>query len=236
MPPLPSLHGGAPAASIRSLMSLLPRMLHPSVKQSASGTGRSLLASALSRRQSSSDGYIPLVYQGLNSGPSPGVVVGIVLGSVAGFLLLVWLLYQLANSSGRNNIHGDEEIVVRERRPGRSRRSGRTRSSRTEVREISRSPRRERIVVEERRGPSMPPPRPRSVLVEERIERSRERRVEGDDIVEVIEEHSPAPRRHRSRRDSRGGYRSVDPELYAGGDYPPRHISRGRSARDYDYD
>jgi hypothetical protein len=58
-----------------------------------------------------------------------------------------------------------------------------------------------------------------SFIVDERPER----RVEGDDVVEVIEEHSSvgAPRR-KSRRNS--GYRSVDPEFYAGGGYPQRAV------------
>ncbi|KAB2572450.1 hypothetical protein BFW01_g5275 [Lasiodiplodia theobromae] len=157
----------------------------------------------------SSGGYIPLSYQGLNSGPAPGTVAGIVLGSVAGFLLIAWLLLTVANLGGRSAIAGEEEIVVRER-PPRSPRSRRSRrNSRHEIREVSRSPRPHHIIVEEHRTsvppppPSQPRPRSRSVLVEERI--SAERRVDGDDIVEVIEEHSP-PRRHRSRRDS-GGYR-----------------------------
>ncbi|OJD37191.1 uncharacterized protein BKCO1_8000250 [Diplodia corticola] len=170
----------------------------------------------------SSGGYIPLSYQGLNSGPAPGAVVGIVLGSVAGFLLIAWLLLTVANLGSRNAIAGEEEVVVRERPPRspRSRRSRRTSRHEHEIREISRSPRpHPHIIVEERRtsGPPPPPPQPRprsrSVLVEERI--SAERRVDGDDIVEVIEEHSP-PRRHRSRRDS-GGYRSVDPMVFANG-------------------
>lgn len=186
----------------------------------------------------SSGGYIPLSYQGLNSGPAPGAVVGIVLGSVAGFLLIVWLLMTVANLSDRNAIAGEEEIVVHERHPRSSRSRRSRRSSRHEIREVSRSPRpHQHIVVEERRT-SMPPPPPpqprprsRSVLVEERVTTERERRVDGDDIVEVIEEHSPPPRRHRSSRRESGGYRSVDPDLYAGGNYPQHHISRGRRNR-----
>jgi hypothetical protein len=80
----------------------------------------------------------------------------------------------------------------------------------------SRSPgRRERIIRQERIvRDSMPPPREpsrirESVYVDE--VRGGERRVDGDDIVEVIEEHSsvgvPPPRR-KSKRAS-GGYRSV---------------------------
>lgn len=69
------------------------------------------------------------------------------------------------------------------------------------------------------------PPAPRSVILEERVGR----RVDGDDIVEVIEEHSdigPPRRQHRARRSS--GYRSVDPELYAGGDYPQHKVYHER--------
>lgn len=71
----------------------------------------------------------------------------------------------------------------------------------------------ERIVEESRRG-SRPPPI---------------RRVDGDDIVEVIEDESSIgdapPRRDRRRRES-GGYRSVDPNRFAGGDYPQRKVAR----------
>ncbi len=156
---------------------------------------------------------IPSVYKDIDTGPDAGTVVGIVLGAVAGFLLLVWLIYSLAGSGG-NEIAGEEEVVVRRPRSRRSRRS--------EVREVSRSPRPARIIVEERRASVPPPPPPqqqqniRSVSVE--------RRVDGDDIVEVIEDHDPAPRRKRSARNS--GYRSVDPDVYAGGNYP-QHPVRG---------
>jgi hypothetical protein len=36
---------------------------------------------------------IPTIYVGSRSGPQPGAVAGIVLGSVAGFLLLLWFMY-----------------------------------------------------------------------------------------------------------------------------------------------
>lgn len=143
-------------------------------------------------------GIIPTYYY--LSGPTPGTVVGIVLGSVAGFLLIVWLLYSLTQgggfaTGGTTAMAGQEEIVVKRRRNsqggGRSRVSRRT----TEVREVSRSPRRSggrsAVIVEERRGP----PRPRSIIVEER------RRVPGDDVVEVFEEHDE----YRERRGSRRG-------------------------------
>jgi hypothetical protein len=210
---------------------------------------------ALSRRQSSNTiAIIPSSYPGYpNTGPAPGAVAGITLGAVAGFLLLILLLYYITNQGAvAGSIIGDEEIVVRRRGgsrspPRRSRKSHSHRSSRQEVRQVvrSRSPRAQRITVEERTTiiPGPPPPRPRSLSVDERIvdERIVEerrssrgpppiRRVDGDDIVEVIEEGSSIvdiepPRRDRRRRSS--GYRSVDPNVYAGGDYPQRPV-RGR--------
>ena len=143
---------------------------------------------------------IPTVYYGLDSGPDAGTVVGATLGSVAGFILLVWLIQTL--SSGRNK-QPDEEVIIRHERSPRRRR-------RSEMRSVSRGPerviRQERIVRDSSRAP---PPMRNSFVVEP------ERRVEGDDIVEVIEEQSSvgAPRRKPSRRGS-GTYRSVDPLMY----------------------
>ncbi|KAK3207803.1 hypothetical protein GRF29_96g447621 [Pseudopithomyces chartarum] len=156
---------------------------------------------AIARSLASRDivqGIIPTYYR--NDGPGTGAVVGIVLGSVAGFILLTWLLYSLTNSS-RNRISAEEEIVVRRpRRNSTSHRSRRgSRSEVREVREYDRSPRRSggrsAVIVEERRTT-----RPRSIVVDER---SRSR-VPGDDVVEVIEEHDEY-RERRARRS--GGYR-----------------------------
>ncbi|KAI5363980.1 hypothetical protein Slin15195_G096350 [Septoria linicola] len=153
---------------------------------------------------------IPAQYKGLNSGPAPGAVAGIVLGSVAGFLLLIWLLWVASSGSGfiRATTLNEEDVVVRRR----SRSRGTRRSRRTEM--TSRSPRRERIVRQERIVRDMPPPREASRIRETVIlndSRMPERRVDGDDIVEVIEEHSSigvSPPRGKSRRGSQG-YRSV---------------------------
>jgi hypothetical protein len=138
-------------------------------------------------------GIIPTYY--VINGPTPGTTAGIVLGSVAGFLFLVWLFYSLFGGQ-LFTVAGEEDVVVRRRRshsPGHSRRS--RRSTKAEVREVSRSPRRERIVVEDRRERA----RPRSVIVEERS------RVPGDDIVEVIEEEEYRTRRGSGRRGSAYG-------------------------------
>lgn len=144
-------------------------------------------------------GIIPTYYN--LDGPEPATVAGLVLGSVAGFLLIVWLLYTLFNGGSIGGgvrttaMAGEEEIVVRRRRNSHGQTRSRA-SRRAEVREVSRSPRRSggrsQIIVEERRGP----PRPRSIIVEDR------HRVPNDDVVEVIEEED-----YRERRGTRRGYR-----------------------------
>ncbi|KAF5852902.1 hypothetical protein GGP41_008321 [Bipolaris sorokiniana] len=160
-------------------------------------------AALLAKRQNviyTQQGIIPTYYD--LSGPEPGTVVGIVLGSVAGFLLICWLLQTLVNgsrSAGTTTaMAGEEEIVVR--RPRRNSHGGRSSRRRSEVREVSRSPRtsgaRSQIIVEERRQPV----RARSIVVEDR------HRVPGDNVVEVIEEHEDYRERRGSRR-SGPGYR-----------------------------
>jgi hypothetical protein len=187
----------APDATLPQLDSLAARHLDTLIGASA--------PKVLTARQTVvtiQPGIIPTYYD--FSGPSPGTVVGIVLGSVIGFLLIVWLLYSLTqiNSGGGNAvIAGEEEIVVRRpARRGSQAQSGRSRrSTRTEVREYSRSPRRSAVIVEERRRAAAPPPRVRSIVVEDR-------RVPGDDMVEVIEEHDEYRTRRGPRR-SGGSYR-----------------------------
>lgn len=134
-------------------------------------------------------------------------MVGIVLGSVAGFLLALWLIYTCFGLGGGTEIV-EEEIIREHRSPRRSHSS-----RRSEVIEVHRSrtpprSRRETIVVEERRTTTAPP------VVEAE-----------DDIVEVIEEHSP-PRRVRRGSGRQSGFRTVDPGEYAGGGRPLRKVSR----------
>lgn len=197
---------------------------------------------------------IPATYTDLN-GPPAGQVVGIVLGSVFGFILLIWLLYSIFGPKEPVA----EDSIVTDLPPPRERRKHRSRHRSRSVRSRSRSPSidvRERTVREIREvhtdGPGivpmpMPPamyaPPPREpmverVIVEERRERPRSRSRmtrgtattdSGADEVVVIEEHSPSPRRDRSRRRSRrgsGAYRPVDPDQWAGGDAPPRRVRR----------
>jgi len=228
-------------------LNVLTRITHPTLRQPTSPTPLSSSSILLSKRQTQVLA-IPTTYQGLNAGPPPGTVVGIVLGSVAGFLLLLWLIYTCV-SMGRNRFSGarevnttviEEEVIHRrERSPRRSVRSARSarsahsvsrsrsRSETIEVASVHRSPirrpsRRERVVVESVRRTTRPaPPPPEDDIVEVIEEHS-----PVDDIVEVIEEHSPVrrPSRKESRRTS--GFRTVDPAEYAGGDRPMRKVSR----------
>lgn len=149
---------------------------------------------------------IPTTYAGLNSGPQPGALVGIVLGSIAGFILLLYIVLSAFRLSGFQRTAVVEEEVIRHRRQ-------RSRSRSRAMTEASgpRSPRRERVVREE------------TVVVEERVEPSVSQE---DDIVEVIEEHSPErppPKRESTRR---SGYRTVDPAEFGGGSRPMRKVSR----------
>ena len=67
---------------------------------------------------------IPTTYTGLSSGPPPGSVVGIVLGSVAGFLLLLWVLHTCfgaVNPFGGRRTIIEEEVVRRRATVSRSR-------------------------------------------------------------------------------------------------------------------
>lgn len=72
---------------------------------------------------------IPSTYLGLNSGPQPGALVGIVLGAVAGFLLICYLIWAIANFGG--NVFNRKQTVVREEEIVRHSSSSRRRRPRT---------------------------------------------------------------------------------------------------------
>lgn len=151
------------------------------------------------------------------------------LGSVGGFLLVLWLIYTCVNFGDWNaGSSYTESIVVREQRR-KGARGGSQRGRRvSETVEI----RRERSPLPS--GVSREEPRivraPERVVVEEerrevRRDRSRESRAADDEVV-VIEEHSP-PRRSKSKKERReedrreeerrdSGFRTVDPLAYGG--------------------
>lgn len=188
--------------------------LHPTKTLRSTPPIIKTLASVLHRRQVDPS-IVPSTYSGINAGPPPGTVVGIVLGSVGGFLLLLWLIYTCFNLAGPSTAVYEEEIVRRRSHsPRRSR-------SRSEVIEVTRqrSPQRQR-------SPPHREVRRETVIVEETTRRPERER--GDDIVEVIEEHSPPPPR-RSRGSGSGGgryYRTVDPDAFGGGNSAPRKFRR----------
>jgi hypothetical protein len=158
------------------------------------------------KRQQNGILAIPTTYAGLNAGPTPGAVVGIVLGSLLGFLLCLFLVYSIVRFSGRfgGNRVVEEEIITTRRR-SRSR-SSRSASEVIEV-EVPRRERRRRTMREE------------TIVVEERVSEPE------DDIVEVIEEHSPE-RRPSGKSKRASGFRTVDPTELGGGGRPMRKVSK----------
>ncbi|KAI3397755.1 hypothetical protein diail_10408 [Diaporthe ilicicola] len=189
---------------------------------------------------------IPGAYPGINDGPDAGEVVGITLGAVGGFLLLLWLVYTCLSIGNRRDTissYGTASVVTRKSRRRHSKHHHRSPSRRRETVEVRTSrvnpapePPPERIVMEEtmrRTSGPMPghppapmpaPPPPRFVPPQDDTE---------DEVV-VIEEHSPTPRRHKSKSHRRrsssarreSGYREVDPDRFGGGEAPLRDVRR----------
>ena len=220
MPVLPRLYRSvATAADTRILDSRQLGAATRHAAQSLSSSARHLLKRipTLIRRQNDrvcDVGYVAGCYQGIDAGPAPGAVVGIVLGSIAGFLIIMWLLWILSSGTSfiRTQNLQEEEVVVRRHgsRSGSPRRHSHRshrESYHAEVRQSS--PRRDRVIRQERIVREVPVTQTEHSRVRGNVivEESRpERRVENDDIVEVIEEHSsisgaPPPRR-KSRRSS----------------------------------
>lgn len=222
MPPLHPQSQSAPSSPIslglRSFLSLIPdftpRSLSLPFTNLPTRTDHPIqpLTSTLTslfRRQAAAPTVIPTTYAGLNAGPPPGEVVGIVFGSVGGFLLILWLIYTCFNMVGGNSSSSvEEEVAVRRRSHSPRRPPSRSRSRSEVIETRQRSPRRETR-------------RERETVV---IEETRRPVTREDDFVEVIEEHSPPRRSGGSRRQS--GYRTVDPESFGGGGRPLRKVSR----------
>ena len=193
------------------------------------------LASLIRRQQitvtatSSSSNPKPLIpanYDGLNTGPTPGTVVGIVFGSVAGFLLILWLIYTCFSMGGAAPASSvvEEDVVIRRRSRSRSPRRPPSSHSRSEVIEVSRTRERSKSKSRSRSPPRRQSSRRETVVIEETTRRV-SRPPPQDDFVEVTEEQSPAPRTRRSSG-RQSGFRTIDPDEYGGGDRPMRKVSR----------
>lgn len=124
---------------------------------------------------------------------------------MGGFLLALFIVYTIVRFSGRwgGGRVVEEEIITRRRSRSRSSRSE---SEVIEV-EAPRRERRRRTVREE------------EIVVEERVSEPE------DDIVEVIEEHSPE-RRPSGKSKRMSGFRTVDPAELGGGGRPMRKVSK----------
>ncbi|PLB48381.1 hypothetical protein P170DRAFT_465762 [Aspergillus steynii IBT 23096] len=138
---------------------------------------------------------IPASYGRLDSSPAPGTVAGIILGSVCGFIFLLYLIY-LGISSGRRFSSTPSTVAgtgteVSERSSRRSSRFRRGPGSR-----------RRDDVVEVEEGRSDGDSR---IVVEESMTSGGRSRDEG--LVEVIEEEEG---RERPGRKGRGGIGGID--------------------------
>ncbi|KAF7923796.1 uncharacterized protein EAE98_007614 [Botrytis deweyae] len=242
-------HSASLTSRTTTILQPISTVFQPGHVQSSSSPSNlaKLLTRLISRQTTSSNpSIIPTTYGQQNNSPSPGTIVGIVLGSVGGFLLLLWLLYTCCTLGRRRSAQSTvtEDVTFREnvrRRSHNSHRSSRPHSRRVSTtekveirRQRSRSPAPVRVVREEvRQETRRPPPPVERVIVEERreVRRSRERSPSssggGSDEVVVIEEHDP-PRRSKSKRERRergergeraerdSGFRTVDPLSFGG--------------------
>lgn len=211
------------------------------VKTALDAPSRVLLA-----QRDTTTSTIPGAYPGINDGPDAGEVVGITLGAVGGFLLLLWLVYTCLSIGNRQDTlssYGTASVVTRKSRRRHSKHHHRSPSRRRETVEVRTSrtgppvvdPPPERIVMEEtvRRtsGPVPGPPPPMAAPPPPRFVPQHD---DSEDEVVVIEEHSPPPRRHKSKSHRRrsssarreSGFREVDPDRFAGGDAPLRDVRR----------
>lgn len=193
-----------------------------------SATARS--AASLVARQGDSSATesfvaIPSAYGATNSSPHPAVVAGIVLGSVAGFLLLLYIVYAIlhggpvlipvrgrstntasttlgASTLGTSTLGTETSYASRSVLSFRSRRDRRRRSAAPS----SRTRETAQVRTRSRRRPGEPPfvepprsPSPVSTAPPRAVPASEVSALSSLDEIVVEEEHSP-PRRQSSRR------------------------------------
>ncbi|KAI1658518.1 hypothetical protein F4813DRAFT_51309 [Daldinia decipiens] len=177
---------------------------------------------------------VPEGYGRTANGPSPGAVAGIVLGSVAGFILLLWIIYWCVNlgspaphleEGSVSGVGGSSSVVSYRSRP-RVRRHRHSHNSRASQQY---SPHRRKETVEIRRDRTV-----------RRSPSSSPARVPEVDQIVVLEEHDRSRSRPRSRSRSRSISRPRPAPVRSDGDdeiivleeqTPPRRGSRGYSRR-----
>ncbi|KAI1190441.1 hypothetical protein F5B17DRAFT_427452 [Nemania serpens] len=166
---------------------------------------------------------VPQGYGNAPFGPDPGTVVGIVLGSVAGFVLLLAFIYWCINIGQgprmleEGSVGGGTASVVswrRSRGPPRKHARHSKHAGRREKIEIRRSrpvpvvvEQQDQIIVEEFQSGSRSRSRSRPRISTQRP--PPQRRSDGDDMI-VVEEEPPSPRRRRDSMRSQRTRRSDD--------------------------
>ncbi|OKL56104.1 hypothetical protein UA08_08687 [Talaromyces atroroseus] len=162
---------------------------------------------------------IPATYAFLDTSPTPGTVVGIVLGTVAGIIIALLVVYQILGFGD-----SDESVVVVEER--RNIGVARTGSRRSAIaRPVSNRSGGRRVVEEMVEVQSRPASRRRHEPVEDEDEDVvvvEEEETTGthysDEFVEVEEGESSVATSPPRRRRRSGSYRRVDPLAYGDGD------------------
>ncbi|TGO25542.1 hypothetical protein BPAE_0078g00410 [Botrytis paeoniae] len=201
-----------------------------------------LLTRLISRQTTSSNpSIIPTTYGQQNNSLSPGTIVGIVLGSVGGFLLLLWLLYTCCTLGRRQSAQSTvtEDVTFREnvrRRSHNSHRSSRPHSRRVSTtekveirRQRSRSPAPVRVVREEVRQEMRRPPPPVERVVREEVRQ--ETRRPPPPVERVVVEERREVRRSRERSPSSSG-RGSDEVVVIEEHDPPRRSKSKRERRE----
>lgn len=114
MAPIPALE--SPISSVRDTLSSLASRLSSRSPAPILPPTRTIAARLLSlTRRQNTPSIIPTTYSHPGT-LSSGVIVGIVLGSVGGFLLLLYLLYTFLDLSTPDRSDYSESVVVQERR------------------------------------------------------------------------------------------------------------------------
>jgi hypothetical protein len=159
---------------------------------------------------------IPATYAFLDTSPTPGTVVGIVLGTVAGIIIVLLVVYQILGFGDSS----ESVVVVEERENVGVARTGSRRSA--IARPVSGRPGGRRVVEEMVEVQSRPASRRRREDIEDEEEDVvvvEEEETTGthysDDFVEVEEEESSVQTSPPRRRRGSGSYRRVDPDPLA---------------------
>lgn len=120
MAPIPALESSISA--VRDTISNLASSISSRAPSAIPLPRRTIAARllTLTGRQNTPE-IIPTTYGNINDSSSPGVIAGIVLGSVGGFLLVLYLIYTILNLGSPDRSDYTESVVIQERRRSRPR-------------------------------------------------------------------------------------------------------------------